>query len=193
MRRKQNNGVRIGYTLPALEFRLVWVHRGERTNNPIALHGRDQPGWTVYNWCSCVSKGTEILALHRLRQSFGCNLQNLQPFSCSSPRPCGTMATLQSAAIPALKSQIDAAVAEEDGIPGAQYYAVNKNGEYIFEHTSGKTGLGSQDDMRHDNVFWIASCTKLITSIACMQLVEQGKLALDDVAQVESLAPVGQV
>lgn len=43
--------------------------------------------------------------------------------------------------------------------------------------------------MTLDTVFWIASCTKLITSIACMQLVEQGKLALDDAKLVEKIAP----
>ena len=33
--------------------------------------------------------------------------------------------------------------------------------------------------MSTDTVFWIASMTKAITSAAAMQLVEQGKLALD--------------
>jgi CubicO group peptidase (beta-lactamase class C family) len=44
--------------------------------------------------------------------------------------------------------------------------------------------------MTMDSVFWIASCTKMITGIACMQLVEQGKLSLDDGDQVEKIAPV---
>jgi beta-lactamase class A len=44
--------------------------------------------------------------------------------------------------------------------------------------------------MTADTVFWIASCTKMIVGIACMQLVEQGKLALDDVELVEKIAPV---
>lgn len=34
--------------------------------------------------------------------------------------------------------------------------------------------------MSLDTVFWIASCTKMITGIACMQMVEQGKIPLDD-------------
>lgn len=34
--------------------------------------------------------------------------------------------------------------------------------------------------MTVDTVFWIASMTKAITSTAAMQLVEQGKLALDE-------------
>jgi hypothetical protein len=46
--------------------------------------------------------------------------------------------------------------------------------------------------MTADTVFWIASCTKMIAGIACMQLVEQGKLALDDVELVEKIAPVSE-
>lgn len=35
----------------------------------------------------------------------------------------------------------------------------------------------------------MASFTKLVTAIACVQLFEQGKLALDDADQVETLCP----
>ena len=34
--------------------------------------------------------------------------------------------------------------------------------------------------MTLDTVFWIASMTKAVTSVAAMQLVEQGKLDLDE-------------
>ena len=40
-----------------------------------------------------------------------------------------------------------------------------------------------------DTVFWIASCTKLLATMACMQAVEQGKLRLDDAGQVGELCP----
>lgn len=73
-------------------------------------------------------------------------------------------------------------------IPGLVYCAVNRQ-EVFFSHASGKRGLDSSEPLSLDSTFWIASCTKLITSIACMQMVEQGKLRLDDVEQVESLAP----
>lgn len=39
--------------------------------------------------------------------------------------------------------------------------------------------------MTLDSIYWIASCTKMIVGIAVMQLVEQGKLDLDDVELVE--------
>ncbi|CRG90093.1 putative protein Rv1367c/MT1414 [Talaromyces islandicus] len=74
-------------------------------------------------------------------------------------------------------------------VAGLVYSAVNRNGDIIFNHASGAKGLGIADPMTVDTVFWMASCTKMITGIACMQLVEQGKLALDDVQQVEQIAP----
>jgi CubicO group peptidase (beta-lactamase class C family) len=74
-------------------------------------------------------------------------------------------------------------------IPGMVYCAVNKAGEVIFSHGSGKSGLNESREMTTDTVLWMASCTKLITSIACMQLVEQGILALDNSSQLESFAP----
>jgi len=43
--------------------------------------------------------------------------------------------------------------------------------------------------MTLDSIFWIASCTKMLVGIACMQLVEKGALSLDDSAQVERLCP----
>lgn len=43
--------------------------------------------------------------------------------------------------------------------------------------------------MTLDTTFFIASCTKMITGIACMQLVEQGKLDLDSVEKAEEICP----
>ncbi|EED16444.1 beta-lactamase family protein [Talaromyces stipitatus ATCC 10500] len=76
-------------------------------------------------------------------------------------------------------------------IPGLVYSAIDRNGDIIFNHASGSRGLSPynrKNPMTLDTIFWIASCTKMLTAIACMQLVEQGKLNLDDVEQVEKLA-----
>lgn len=99
------------------------------------------------------------------------------------------MAKVASSAIPELKSQIDAVTSDPEGAPGVVFAAVNKNGDIMFEHASGKTGVGKSEEMTMDSVFWIASCTKMITGIACMQLVEQGTLELDSVESVEKLCP----
>jgi CubicO group peptidase (beta-lactamase class C family) len=76
-------------------------------------------------------------------------------------------------------------------IAGISYLAVDWHGDLIFSHASGSIGLDIPGrPLTIDNtLLWLASCTKLITGIACMQLVEQGRLALDDVEQVENLAP----
>lgn len=74
-------------------------------------------------------------------------------------------------------------------IPGLIYTAIDRHGNVLFSHASGSVGLNVGDPMTLDTTFWLASCTKLITSIACMQLVEQGRLQLDAAEQVEQLAP----
>jgi CubicO group peptidase (beta-lactamase class C family) len=90
----------------------------------------------------------------------------------------------------AARSVLDSVTSEPSPcIPGVVYCAVDKHGEIIFSHASGKIGLTEKTEMSTDSIFWMASCTKLITSIACMQLVEQGKLSLDDADQIISLAP----
>ncbi|PLB36235.1 serine hydrolase domain-containing protein [Aspergillus candidus] len=78
---------------------------------------------------------------------------------------------------------------QETGIPGATVVVVGKDGKELFAHSAGKRGSGSKEPMTLDHVFWIASCTKMIVGIACMQLVEQGTLKLDDGTQIESLCP----
>lgn len=101
------------------------------------------------------------------------------------------MAKISDDVVKDLKGQIDAFTNDAaDNAPGLVYCAVNKKGEPIFEHASGKVGAGQEAPMTMNSVLWIASCTKMITGIACMQLCEQGKLKLDDVELVEKIAPV---
>lgn len=74
-------------------------------------------------------------------------------------------------------------------IPGLLYQAIDLRGTVLFKHASGRRGLESSQPMTFDTIFYLASFTKLITSIACMQLVERGILRLDDASQVADLAP----
>jgi len=55
----------------------------------------------------------------------------------------------------------------------------------LYEGAFGVRSLGDPAPMTLDSVFWIASMTKAITSVACMQLVEQGRVGL--------LQPLGEV
>lgn len=76
------------------------------------------------------------------------------------------------------------------GVPGVVYAVINNKGRHIFEHASGNTDVESHSPISLSTTFWLASCTKLIMSIAVMQLVEQGNLSLDDFEQVEEYLPV---
>ena len=75
------------------------------------------------------------------------------------------------------------------GISGLVFVAVDRNGDTITANVSGNRGLDTKKPMTLETVFWIASCTKLLATIACMQLVEQGKLDLDDHKQLYEIVP----
>ncbi|KAH8127708.1 hypothetical protein ACSS6W_008651 [Trichoderma asperelloides] len=89
-----------------------------------------------------------------------------------------------------LRDTVDKACLDpQKDIPGAAIVVIGKDGKELFAHSAGKRGLVSKDPMTLDTVFWIASCTKMLTGLACMQLVEQGALKLDDGDHLENLVP----
>jgi CubicO group peptidase (beta-lactamase class C family) len=89
-----------------------------------------------------------------------------------------------------LKDSVNKACANvQSDIPGTSVVVVGKDGKELFAHAAGKRGVNSSEDMSLSNIYWIASCTKMIAGIACMQLVEQGKLHLDDGDEIEKLVP----
>jgi len=71
----------------------------------------------------------------------------------------------------------------EGRVPGVVALAADRSG-VIYQGAFGKRAFGGDADMTTDTVFWIASMTKALTSVAAMQEVEQGKLDLDE--------PIGQ-
>ncbi|OBT87865.1 hypothetical protein VE02_02613 [Pseudogymnoascus sp. 03VT05] len=97
---------------------------------------------------------------------------------------------MQSATLERLRSTVDAACADQKtGIPGATVVVIGKDGKELFAHSAGKQGITSSSPMTLETIFWIASCTKMLTGVACMQLVEQGVLKLDDSDETEGLCP----
>lgn len=98
------------------------------------------------------------------------------------PLPDQTISTLRSTVEAACSNQ-------QTGVPGVAVVVVDKHGNELFAHAAGRRGVASSESMTTDSVFWIASCTKVVTGIACMQLVEKGVLRLDDGAQIETLCP----
>ncbi|KAJ5908839.1 hypothetical protein N7495_001521 [Penicillium taxi] len=100
------------------------------------------------------------------------------------------MSPLPTPTVEALKSRVDSACSDSGkGLPGACVAVVGKDGKLLFSHAAGLRGAGSTEPMSPETVFWIASCTKLITGICAMQLVEQELLSLDDSNQVETICP----
>ncbi|KAG5989816.1 hypothetical protein E4U43_004426 [Claviceps pusilla] len=72
-------------------------------------------------------------------------------------------------------------------ITGAAFVVTGKNG-IIYSGSSGRLGLDAKSPPWTDKTLtWAASLTKLVTTIALMQLVEQGKLHLD--ADTRPLVP----
>jgi CubicO group peptidase (beta-lactamase class C family) len=57
---------------------------------------------------------------------------------------------------------------------------VSRNGQIIYKKAFGIANLELNAPMQVDNVFWIASIGKQFTAVAILQLMEQGKLNLQD-------------
>jgi methyl acetate hydrolase len=85
------------------------------------------------------------------------------------------------------RTQIDAVLrraVEAKEVPGVVAMAVNDKG-VIYEGAFGVRDLALGSAMTLDTIFRLASMTKAVTSVAAMQLVEQGKLQLEQ--------PIGNV
>lgn len=98
--------------------------------------------------------------------------------------------SLSEAAADGIRKTMDGVTADKKKIPGCVAIVVGKDGKTLFSHASGTRGADTKEPMSMDTVFWIASCTKMICGIACMQLCEQGKItSLDDADLVEKVCP----
>ncbi|MFZ3233740.1 MAG: serine hydrolase domain-containing protein [Stellaceae bacterium] len=87
----------------------------------------------------------------------------------------------------ASSSDIDAVLrraVEAGDVPGVVALAATDRG-VVYEGAFGRRDLAAGPAMTLDTIFRIASMTKAVTSVAAMQLVEEGKLALDE--------PIGRV
>ena len=71
---------------------------------------------------------------------------------------------------------------ERKEVAGVVAMAADRNG-VIYQGAFGLADIGEARPLQLDSLFRIASMTKAITSVAAMQLIEQGKMALDDPAE----------
>ena len=67
-------------------------------------------------------------------------------------------------------------------LPGVVLLCHNATGQRIYSQTSGTTSLNPNlsRPLTEKSIMWIASCTKLLTSLSVLQLVEAGTVGLDD-------------
>ncbi|KAH7088240.1 beta-lactamase/transpeptidase-like protein [Paraphoma chrysanthemicola] len=89
-------------------------------------------------------------------------------------------------------TQIDEATSgEKPTILGVVALAEGQNGTTILSHAAGKTTLdpATAKPIDQDSILPLASATKLITAIAALRLVQQGKLDLNDTSVVEQHLP----
>ena len=80
-----------------------------------------------------------------------------------------------------LDEKLSAAVARGD-VPGLVVMAATKD-RVVYRGVFGKAEVSHERPMTADAIFRIASMTKPVTSVAAMQLFEQGRFALDDPAE----------
>src|SRR5216684_8357556 len=104
--------------------------------------------------------------------------------SLTSPDPVGAGFSPERLAriAPWYQSQIDAG-----GLPGA-VVALARNGKLAYLQAIGTYDRAGKIPLTPDAIFWIASMTKPVTSVAAMMLVEEGKLDLT--APVADYLPV---
>jgi CubicO group peptidase (beta-lactamase class C family) len=81
-----------------------------------------------------------------------------------------------------IRAGLEEAVAS-GGIAGAVVAVTSAEGP-VLQAAVGRQSLDEATPMAVDSVFWVASMTKAVTTVAALQLVEQGKLSLD--------APIGE-
>ncbi len=74
---------------------------------------------------------------------------------------------------------LDDLVNSGEAPPGAVAIAINETGP-IYQGVAGTQGMGRPEPMTLDTLFWYASMSKALVSVGAMQLVEQGRIKLDE-------------
>jgi D-alanyl-D-alanine carboxypeptidase len=97
-------------------------------------------------------------------------LPALAPRAASAQKPTPEIVRTTSAHL--------ATLAKEDGLSGVVLMA--KDGKPILESAYGFSNLGDRVPNRVDTKFNMASMGKMFTAVAVLQLVEAGRIALDD-------------
>ena len=125
----------------------------------------------MLNACSTIRGTAGILLLLMLCSA---PLAHTAPWTVSRPESAGLSSERLARIGPVMQGYIDAGL-----IPGA-VTAIVRRGRLVHLETHGWLDADAERPMQRDTIFRIASMTKPITSVALMQLWEQGLLQLHD-------------
>jgi len=114
------------------------------------------------------------LALAAIAAATAVHAENGSLPMASKPEEVGLSSTQLKRLEAATKQNID------DGLMPGAVMLVARHGKVAWMSVQGKRAPDSDDPMKFDSIFRIYSMTKPITSIALMQLVEEGKLQVND-------------
>jgi CubicO group peptidase (beta-lactamase class C family) len=93
----------------------------------------------------------------------------------------GTASAQNSPGAAALDASLRSAVERRD-VPGVVALVTNRE-RVLYQSAFGVADVSTGRALTTDSMFRIASMTKPVTSLALMQLIEQGRLGLDDPAE----------
>ena len=94
------------------------------------------------------------------------------------PVPAGAVPAASPRRFKTIDAELAASVSRND-VAGIVALAATLQGP-IYEGAFGTANPKTGAPMTADTVFWLLSMTKAFTATACMQLIEQGRLGLDD-------------
>jgi len=94
------------------------------------------------------------------------------------PKSLGLSAARLAQIAPWYQARFDSFSASDGLVPGA-VVAIAKDGKLAYLQAIGFQDRAKTIPMKTDSIFWIASMSKPVTSVAAMMLVEDGKLDLD--------------
>src|SRR5258706_14177 len=154
-------------------------HQGESG----ADHGRVESGHQCASGAEgrLCRRGSRSRALHEKR---GLHRGSPRLHGKARARVQGQMSAVASRTSGSLVREVDALLeraTDAGDVPGVVAMAIAGDAT-IYEGAFGTRRLGATKPMAIDTVVWIASMTKPVTSAAAMQLVEQGRVKLDEPA-----------
>ncbi|KAF7181877.1 hypothetical protein CNMCM7691_001174 [Aspergillus felis] len=137
------------------------------------------PSKSILRWCLMVQIG---LGVWTLLAVFGTAFQCPAPYWEYSPTRCVGKQSVRRSETMASLDEVFKNATENGSILGAVLLGRDTSGKFNYSKAFGRRTFGDGEEslMRTDAVLSFASATKIITCIAVMQLVEAGKLNLED-------------